>query len=136
MNLSALHYLYLEDDMPSRRVLKMMLTRAIGATNITMMEDSTDFLERIRSLPRRPDIILMDIHMQPYSGFVMLEALRSDPDYSHMPIVALTASVMQEEIAQLREAGFDGAISKPISITTFPALLQRVVEGQPVWYIR
>ncbi|MGD9094095.1 MAG: hypothetical protein PVF74_14705, partial [Anaerolineales bacterium] len=61
--------------------------------------------------------------------------LKSDPNYSKIPIVALTASVMNEEVQQLRRAGFDSGISKPISVRTFPALIQRIADGEKVWHI-
>ncbi len=50
-------------------------------------------------------------------------------------IIALTASVMNEEVAQLRQSGFNGAIAKPLSFSTFPALMERIANGETVWHI-
>jgi hypothetical protein len=49
--------------------------------------------------------------------------------------VALTASVMNEEVHKLREAGFHSVIAKPIDVDTFPDLLHRIVGGETVWRI-
>jgi CheY-like chemotaxis protein len=134
-DLRQLHFLYVEDDKFSVEVMEMILRNGVGAEKITIFADSTEFMNRVRELPTKPDIILLDIHVQPVSGLEMLSMLKSDPNYSKIPIVALTASVMNEEVQQLRRAGFDSGISKPISVRTFPALIQRIADGEKVWHI-
>jgi CheY-like chemotaxis protein len=134
-DISQLHFLYVEDDPLSIEVMEMILHNGVGTEKISLFRDSVDFLNRILSLPSKPDIILLDIHVQPVSGLEMLSMLKSDPNYSKIPIVALTASVMNEEVQQLRRAGFDSGISKPVSVRTFPALIQRIVDGEKVWHI-
>src|SRR5690242_21427523 len=48
------------------------------------------------------------------NGFQMLQMVREDSVYCDTKVVALTASVMNEEVERLRKSGFDGAIGKPI----------------------
>jgi CheY-like chemotaxis protein len=127
-------YLYVEDDYPSRIVLKKLMP-TIGITRLTIFEDSTDFMARFKALDERPDIILLDIHMKPYSGFEMLKMLRDDPELADSKVVALTASVMNEEVDLLRSSGFSGVIAKPIQISILPKLLERIVAGETVWEI-
>jgi two-component system cell cycle response regulator DivK len=129
------HYLYVEDDPMSREIMRIIIENGVGSTNLTVFDDSTDFLGRVTRLDNQPTIILLDIHVMPHDGFQMLKMLREDAQMSHAKIIALTASVMNEEVEQLREAGFDGAISKPLSIQTFPGLLQRIANGETVWHI-
>jgi CheY-like chemotaxis protein len=50
-------------------------------------------------------------------------------------VVALTASVMNEEVEQLRAAGFHSCLAKPIDIDTFPDVLNRILDGESVWRI-
>ncbi len=128
-------YLYVEDDPLSREIMKTIMGKVMGIQNLTMFEDSADFSARMKSLPVKPTIILLDIHMQPYDGFDLLQMLRSDPAYQQTRIIALTASVMNEEVDRLRECGFDGAIAKPLSVQTFPSLMERIVQGERVWHI-
>ncbi len=129
------HYLYVEDDPMSREIMRIIIENGVGSTNLTIFDDSTDFLGRVSRLNDQPTIILLDIHVMPYDGFQMLKMLREDSPLTHAKIIALTASVMNEEVEQLREAGFDGAISKPLSIQTFPELLKRIADGETVWHI-
>jgi CheY-like chemotaxis protein len=90
-------------------------------------------MEKLKALPRRPDVILLDIQLKPLDGFAVLSLLRNDPQFTGVRVIALTASVMSEEVMRLRDSGFDGAIGKPISVTTFPALIEQVVSGITVW---
>ena len=50
-----------------------------------------------------------------------------------MPIIALTASVMREEVRKLMSAGFNGCLAKPIDLATFPDTLRRIMAGEAVW---
>lgn len=127
--------LYLEDDPASRKVMKVTLERGVGTTNYAIFENSLDFMKRLKALDINPVIFLIDIHVPPYDGFEILQMLRSAPEYQSATVIALTASVMNEEVRKLRAAGFDGAISKPIDHRTFPALLGRIVAGESVWNI-
>jgi CheY-like chemotaxis protein len=128
-------YLYVDDDKPSREIMERLIRDVLRVERCFIFEDSADFVERLYSLPIQPDVILLDIHMSPDNGFRLLEILRGLPEYQTAKIVALTASVMNEEVEQLQTAGFDGAISKPLNIRVFPTLLQQIIEGETVWYI-
>lgn len=61
----------------------------------------------------RPDVILMDLRMPEVSGVDAMRALRSDPSFTNVPIVALTAHALDAERKEALQAGFDGVISKP-----------------------
>ncbi len=128
-------FLYVEDDPLSRDVMEMLMEYVVGTKNLVMFEDSTDFMARLKQLTPRPDVILLDIYVQPEDGFAMLEALRRDPDFRHIKVIALTASVMEDEIERLRRHGFDGVIGKPLDSTTFPDLLERIIKGEAVWRV-
>ena len=127
--------LYVEDETRSRRVMQMLLVNSMKLEHVTIFEDSTDFMVRVDALVPKPDVIFLDIHVTPYNGFQMLEMLRKSGRYNDTFIVALTASVMNEEVSQLRESGFDGCLSKPIDIDTFPETLSLILGGEELWHI-
>ncbi len=129
------HYLYVEDDPKSREIMRLMMERIVKDCTLTVLESSVDFIAQIEKIDPTPTMILLDIHMQPLDGFALLGLLRADPRYALLPIVALTASVMNEEIEKLRSSGFNGVIAKPISPRTFPNLLAQLLKGESVWYI-
>lgn len=133
--LGNLVFLYVEDDPLSRDVVEMMMEYVIGNKNLIMFEDSSNFMARLKQLAPRPDVILMDIYVQPEDGFTMLKQIRRDPDFQNVKVIALTASVMEDEIERLRRHGFDGIIGKPLDIATFPDLLERIIRGETIWRI-
>jgi two-component system cell cycle response regulator DivK len=67
-----------------------------------------------------PDLILMDISLPGIDGVEATRQLKADPSTAGIPIVALTASVLQADRARFDEAGFAGLIAKPIDVATFP----------------
>jgi len=133
--LNGISFLYVEDDPLSCQVMQMILENALGIRDLVIFRDSSNFMARLKALARRPDIILLDVHIRPHNGFEMLDALRTDPEYRHTKVVALTASVMNEEVEKLRTKGFDGAIAKPVSVTTLPGLIEQIARGEIVWHI-
>jgi CheY-like chemotaxis protein len=127
--------LCVEDDASNRLVMKLLVEKTLHVKNYAIFEDSTDFLPRIRNLPVQPNIILLDIHVSPVNGFQMLQMIREDPVYFDTKVVALTASVMNEEVERLRKSGFDGAIGKPITLSTFPVVIERILNGESIWQV-
>lgn len=67
-----------------------------------------------------PDLILMDIALPGIDGVEAAQQLKARPSTAPIPIVALTASVMEADRARFGEAGFAGLIAKPIDVLTFP----------------
>ncbi len=130
-----LSIVYVEDNPTSREVMEIMLKEMMGLSEVSIFADSADVVSRITALPYQPDIILLDIHMQPVDGFTILKELRQHPQFKTATVVAVTASVMNEEVALLKSAGFDGGIAKPIRPDQFPALLHRLARGEKVWHI-
>lgn len=133
--MSKHHFLYVEDDLNSRIVMEMLLQYYPEPIQITIFENSANFLERFQGLSPQPNIIFLDIHMEPYTGFEVLNMVRSNPTSQATRVIALTASVMNEEVKRLETAGFDGAIAKPINRQAFPQLIDSILKGQEVWYI-
>jgi CheY-like chemotaxis protein len=127
--------LYVEDDSLSREVMQMLLVEGFGLKNLTIFDGSDDFSRRVQALNPLPDLVLLDIHVKPIDGFSMLNILRTIDHFKTVPIVALTASVMGEEVQRLRAAGFSGAIAKPIDQDTFEDTLNLLLDGEQVWRI-
>ena len=73
---------------------------------------------------RRPSLILMDIQLPGIDGVTALQRIRNEDATSRIPIVAMTASVMKEDRERFDQAGFDGFITKPIDVQTFPETIR------------
>lgn len=64
----------------------------------------------------RPDCILLDIAMPGMSGWEVLTQIRMDPEVGDVPVIALTAHVMNTSKADVISYGFDGYIAKPFDL--------------------
>jgi len=126
---------YVEDDENSILVMKMVVERVMGLPTLHVLESRADFVQQVRNLGVMPDVFMLDIQIKPYDGFELLSMLRGDPQYNKSKVIALTASVTNEEISLLKSGGFDGAIAKPLNIEVFPDLIARIINGEQVWYI-
>jgi len=83
---------------------------------------------------RRPDLSLLDIRLPDIDGLEVLRRLRSFPEIKDVPIVAMTAQAMPDEVERFVAAGCDGYIQKPISLQTFRAEVKRhliAATGEP-----
>lgn len=126
--------LYVDDDALSREVMHVLASKVIGA-DITLLDDNTNFMDKVRDLPAVPDVIFLDIQMRPHDGYEMLKMLRGDSLYKEATVIAMTASVMATDVQALRAAGFNGLIGKPILRQVFPSLLKQILTGEPVWFV-
>ena len=79
---------------------------------------------------RMPNLILMDIQLPGMSGIEALKALRAEPATAAIPVVAITASVMQQDRQQIMKAGFDGFIEKPINLRNLLDTVQQAMRGR------
>jgi two-component system, cell cycle response regulator DivK len=128
-------FLNVEDDEYSREVLSVLLSKVMGFQQVEFFGNSENFSDRLQALPQVPDVIFLDIHIRPTDGYQLLDLLRNDPQYKNSKIIALTASVMVQDVKRLQDAGFDGLIGKPIANKVFPRLVNSILAGEPVWYI-
>ena len=78
---------------------------------------------------RKPDLVLMDIQLPGINGIEALRRLRADPATASIPVIAVTASVMQQDRKLITDAGFDGYVGKPINLKEFLEAVRRGLEG-------
>jgi two-component system cell cycle response regulator DivK len=115
--------LIVEDDANSRKLLRDVL----GVVGYETLEAGTAE-EGIRlALERVPALILMDIRLPGISGIEALRQLRDDARTRAIPVVAVTASVMQTQTTQALVAGFDALEPKPVRVTELLGTVQRLL---------
>jgi two-component system cell cycle response regulator DivK len=107
--------LYIEDDM-NNRILVRRILKAEGI-EVEEAENAYDGIEM--ALRNPPELILMDISMPGMDGLSATAEIRNIPEIAHIPIIALTANVMQGDREMTLQAGCDGYIGKPINVDTF-----------------
>ena len=75
-----------------------------------------------------PGLILMDIHLPGMNGIEALGVLRADPATASIPVIAVTASVMQQDRKLITDAGFEAYVGKPINLKEFLDAVRGMLE--------
>lgn len=101
-----------DDYEMSREVTSAMLTMAGHEVNV--VTDGQQAVEAIRQ--KRYDLILMDIEMGGGNGMVAVGDIRRlEESASHVPVIAMTANVLPQQIRAYMEAGMDDHLAKPFT---------------------
>jgi two-component system cell cycle response regulator DivK len=101
------------DDEPDNLTLASEFLTFSGAT-VGITERGEELLAMVDEF--QPTIVLLDLAMPGMDGWEIQRRLRARTELSHIPIIALTAMAMPEDIERARMAGFDGYITKPFRI--------------------
>lgn len=123
--------LLVEDVETNRQVIQYFLKpynfRIVEANN---GQEAVEILEKFT-----PDVILMDLHMPIMDGYEAHKAIKANPSTSNIPIIALTASAIKEEVDEILKT-FDGYLRKPITkqqlLNEIARFLQHTEEQQIV----
>ncbi|NIS81891.1 MAG: response regulator [Anaerolineales bacterium] len=118
--------LYVEDTIDNR----ILVRRVLQAEGYTVLEAGTAQEGLELAITQRPDLILVDINLPEVDGLTLTTHLKSDPDFSLVPIVALTANVMRGDRERSLAAGCDGYIQKPIDIDLLPLQIARFLNNR------
>ena len=124
VSLASLRVLAAEDNATNRIVLGALL-KPMGVEP-AFAENGREAVEMFRK--ESFDVILMDVMMPEMSGpeaTQIIRRLEKDAGAKPVPIHALTANLMREQVAQYLECGMDGALGKPINVED----LRRTLEG-------
>ena len=115
--------LYIEDNRDNRSLVRRVLeSEGYDVTEAANAEDALISLET-----GSPDLILMDINMPGIDGYALTAKIKSVPDYTSIPIIAMTANVMRGDRERSLEAGCDGYIQKPIDIDILAQQIERFI---------
>ncbi|MCI0712242.1 MAG: response regulator [Chloroflexi bacterium] len=131
MRLEYKNVFVIEDDAENLAVIFTILRRE-GA-NVHFDRWGMETLDRIKQ-HGSIDIILCDLMLLgEASGYDVLKLVRADTDVKDVPVVAVTASDPDVEMEKVREAGFNGFISKPLNRRAFGGQIVAILKGAEVW---
>jgi two-component system cell cycle response regulator DivK len=117
--------LYIEDNPDNmilvKRILEIEGYEVIGA--LTGREGLT------KAMQNKPDIVITDINLPDIDGYEITHNLKTDKATAHIPVVAMTANVMQKDRENVFGAGCDGYITKPIDVDELPEQIESFLKG-------
>lgn len=125
--LPPLRILVADDIAQNRELLNIILIR--DGHEVTLVSNGEEALEQFANHPF--DIILMDVQMPKLDGLTATRRIRMlelENNTPRTPIIALTASVLEEDRLAAKEAGMDGFATKPIELANLNREMARVLN--------
>jgi two-component system cell cycle response regulator DivK len=108
--------LYIEDNYDNRKLVSRVLS--VEGFEVHGVVDGLAGLDFVKHTV--PDLILIDIQLPEVDGYTITSELCKIPYLANVPIVALTANVLQEDQEKSIAAGCVGFIHKPINVDELP----------------
>jgi PAS domain S-box-containing protein len=120
----SLSVLVVDDNQINRILVNKVLQK--WGTRVDFAENGQQALDKIMAT-KGYDVVLMDVHMPIMGGLEATQILRAeaDPYFKQLPIVALTASMLSNEVNQMTDAGMNDFILKPFDPKTLYDKLAR-----------
>lgn len=134
--LSGLRCLVVDDSRMNRDVVERILT--IEGAKVTTAVDGRQALATLETRVNQFDVVLMDIQMPLMDGLTATRIIRANPLLRRLPIIALTAGVLPDQVEQAKAAGCDDFLAKPVDFDQLVGTLMvrtggfSVNEGGPV----
>jgi CheY-like chemotaxis protein len=117
--------LVIEDNAMNMKLIRALL--GVGNYRVMEADDAETGIEMARR--QSPDLILMDIQLPGMDGLHATRIIKSDPDLSHIPVIAITSYAMQSDENDAKKAGCIGYITKPINTRTFLCVIGQHLES-------
>lgn len=108
--------LYVEDNPANLKLVERLLAKY---TNCHFFYAPTASIGLELAKAHQPDLMLMDIHLPGISGLQAKLLMEDDPELSHIPVIAVSASALAEDIEKARQANFADYIIKPFQFDVF-----------------
>jgi signal transduction histidine kinase len=114
--LSGIKILLVEDVYFNQLLATEMLKKHIEAVHIDLAENGQIALEMVQAAEY--DLVLMDVKMPVMDGYTAARLIRTLPGayYAQLPILALTANAIPEQVQLCLEAGMNDCVTKPLEI--------------------
>ncbi len=122
--LRGANILLVEDNKINQKLAVIMLSRK--GMKVTAAANGEEALHALAN--GSFDGVLMDIHMPVMDGYEACRAIRSQPQYKDLPVIALTADVMAEDKEKTKSAGMNGHIGKPFREEEMLAVMGELIR--------
>ncbi len=135
-NAKPITILVADDDPDDRLMIKEALEEARLANGIEFVEDGVELMEYLqrrgsfadRPGPSKPDLLLLDLNMPRKDGREALQEIRADSNLKRIPVIVLTTSAAEEDIARTYDLGASSFITKPVSFDDLVRTMKTVTD--------
>ena len=118
--------LYIEDNPANTRLMQDIFSEFLSY-ELICADNAETGIEMCKKY--LPNLILMDINMKGMNGYQALEIIKNDPDISVIPVLAISADALPEQIEEGLAKGFSEYISKPFNVGDLIETIKRHLDG-------
>ena len=123
-----------DDDADDRLLAKDALSECRLANDLHLVENGEELLDYLKRRGKytdlanapRPGLILLDLNMPKKDGREALKEIKADPDLRKIPVVELTTSKADTDIARIYDLGANSFIAKPVSFDSLVEVMKTI----------
>ncbi len=127
--------LLVEDNPDDVELTIGVLREHTVSASVDVVEDGVEALDYLAGTGayaatgrRSPDLLLVDLNLPRMGGIELLRRLRTMPETRHLPIVILTSSIEEEDIASSYASGANSYVRKPVNYDEFVIVARKLGE--------
>jgi two-component system, response regulator len=136
MSIGGATVLIVEDDPSDRNLARHALRKSKFISEIVEARDGEEALDIIlrrgaysgRATAELPRLVLLDIKLPILDGFDVLAEMRKHPDTQGVPVVMMTSSRVDKDIAESYRLGANSYVQKPVDFDRFREVLEQIAS--------
>jgi two-component system response regulator len=133
VSIDRINILMAEDDQEDQFLVKRAFEKAHAANRLTFVNNGEELMRYLRGEDPftnavRPDIVLLDLNMPRMDGREALAEMKGDAELRQIPVVILTTSDAEDDIARSYNLGASSYIQKPVTFEKLVGLVQTLGE--------
>ncbi len=121
-----------DDDAEDCQLVRDALSEAGQAHDLRTVRDGEELLDYLRrrgqyengGIAPRPDLILLDFKMPRKDGREALREIKADPQFRQIPVIVLSTSTVEDDIAFSYDVGVNSFITKPATFSEWVEIIQ------------
>ena len=126
-----LSVLLVEDDPGDVMIAREALAAGRLSTDLNVVSDGVEAMSYLhREAPYddaiKPDLILLDLNLPKKSGHEVLAEVKQDPELRRIPVVVLTTSQAQDDVAKSYDLHANVHVSKPVDFDQFTEVVRQI----------
>jgi CheY-like chemotaxis protein/HPt (histidine-containing phosphotransfer) domain-containing protein len=133
--LQNLNVLVVDDNQLNREIFFDLVEDKANKVLVDLAQHGEEAIEKLKD--NDYDLILMDIQMPVMNGYEASSAIRNHPEFSHekknIPIIAMTAHVLEGVAEKCLDAGMNDSISKPVNLNALHQKIKTLVEKDDIF---
>ncbi len=119
--------IYVEDNAANAGLVQCALRRLPGV-RLRICQEAEKLMALLATNPA-PDLILMDVSLPGMSGIEALQKIKLVPAWKNVPVIAVSAVVMPDDLRAIEQAGFEGYLVKPLDMIQLLDLVARTCSS-------